>query len=522
MLIHKFLEYWARERPRAEFALQGDTGISYTEAAERVHRLANGIVDAGVHIGERIGFLAWNRLESVLLYLAAAKSGVIAVPLDARQTPDQWRFVINDSRVKLLFCAGEFAATVDRILDDLPTVRVLVNLDGDSTGHGWMDLKTFLGTTEPLPDVRLVGEADPFYEIYTSGTTGTPKGVVHSHGAVGTYLKQNDLICRGQPGERWLMVTPVFHTSAIAHIALLGVYTGGTLSILPSFDPVEVVRALSEDSIAGTALGAPMISSCLNSVPDIDRRKFDRLRLITYGGAPIAADTLRRASAIFGCDFLQVYGLTESSFVTFLTPQDHRRALAGKPELLLSAGRPVLGCEVRIVDDNGASLPAGEIGEITVRGPQVMMGYWDRPEATAEVLRDGWLHTGDLGRMDTDGYLFLQDRIKDVIVNMGRNVYPAMVENVLNKHPAVAATAVIGVPDPQTGEAVKAVVVLREKAHADERELLRFCESDLGEYQRPVSVDFVKSLPRNAMGKVLKRLLREPYWHGYGRRIGGV
>lgn len=167
-------------------------------------------------------------------------------------------------------------------------------------------------------------------------------------------------------------------------------------------------------------------------------------------------------------------------------------------------------------------LKTGEIGEIAVRGPQLMMGYWDRPEATAEVLIDGWLHTGDVGRLDNDGYLFLHDRMKDVIVNMGRNVYPAMVENVLHNHPAVAAAAVIGVPDPETGEAVKAVVVLREKGQADEQELLRFCESDLGEHQRPVSVDFVESLPCNAMGKVLKRILREPYWEGRDRRIGGV
>ena len=271
MLVHHFLEYWARERPSAEFAAQGASQLSYAEAAELVHRLANGIVAAKVEVGERIGFLAWNRPESVLLYFAAAKAGVIAVPLDARQTPDQWAFVINDSQVNLLFCAGEFVSAVDLIRGDLPTVRCLVDLDGAHVGNGWTNFETFLGSTEALPNERSVTERAPFYKIYTSGTTGTPKGVVHSHGAVNAYLQQNDIVCRGQPGERWLMVTPVFHTSAIAHIALLGVYTGGALRILPSFDPVEVVRALSEDGIAGTALGTPMIARCLNGVPDVAR-----------------------------------------------------------------------------------------------------------------------------------------------------------------------------------------------------------------------------------------------------------
>jgi acyl-CoA synthetase (AMP-forming)/AMP-acid ligase II len=449
-------------------------------------------------------------------------AGVIAVPLDARQTPDQWAYVINDAQVKLLFCAHEFAPAIDDIRAEIPSVELFVDMDNKHIEGDWKTFDAFMGSTAPLPIERTVTEHDPFYMICTSGTTGAPKGVVHSHGAINAYLRQNDLICRARPGERWLMVTPIFHTSAISHIALLGTYTGGTVQIMKSFDPVGVVRALSEDHIAGISMGAPMIGMCLNNVPDVAQHQYDSLRLITYGGAPIAPDTLSKATDVFGCDFLQVYGLTESSFVTFLTPNDHRRALQGDSELLMSAGRPVPGCDVRIVDVSGSSLPTGETGEIVVRGPQVMIGYWERPEATAEALKDGWLHTGDVGRLDDAGYLFLQDRKKDVIVTLGRNVYPAMVENVLIQHPAVTASAVIGVPDPETGEAVKAVVVLNGDESATEAELLAFCDGKLGEHQRPLSVDFVDALPRNAMGKILKRVLREPYWQGHERQIGGV
>ena len=522
MLIHDFLEYWAREQPSALYMVQDDTRFTYAQSLEIVHRLANGMVDAKIDVGERIGFLGWNRPEGVFLYLAASKAGVIAVPLDARQTPDQWAFVINDAQVKLLFCANEFASAIDGIRSEILTVEFFVDMDGKQREGDWKTFDAFMGNTTPLPVERNVTERDPFYMICTSGTTGTPKGVVHSHGAINAYLKQNDLICRGQPGEWWLMVTPIFHASAISHIALLSTYTGGMIQILNAFEPTEVIRALSEDGIAGVSLGAPMIGRCLNSVSDVAEREYDSLRLITYGGAPISSETLGRATKVFGCDFLQVYGLTESSFVTFLTPNDHRRALQGNSDLLLSAGRPVPGCEVQIVDDEGNHLTAGKIGEIVVRGPQVMIGYWNRPEATGEVLRDGWLHTGDVGRLDDEGYLYLQDRKKDVIVTLGRNVYPAMVENVLQKHPAVAASAVIGVPDSETGEAVKAVVVLNDDRRISEAELLSYFDDKLGEHQRPVSVDFVKTLPRNAMGKILKRVLREPYWQGQERQIGSV
>ncbi len=252
-----------------------------------------------------------------------------------------------------------------------------------------------------------------------------------------------------------------------------------------------------------------------------DWRNFDKLRMIVYGASPIAADVLRKALEVFRCDFAQGYGMTETTAaLTFLSPADHRRALESKPELLLSAGRPIPGTELRIVDDDGQPVPTGTVGEITARGDQLMRGYWNLSEATAEALRGGWMHTGDAGIMDEEGYIFIQDRVKDMIVSGGENIYPREIEDVLFQHPGLTDAAVIGVPDPKWGETVKAIVVKKEGQDVSAEDVLAFCRDKLGGYKQPRSVDFVTELPRNPSGKVLKKELREPYWKGHTRRVG--
>jgi fatty-acyl-CoA synthase len=258
-------------------------------------------------------------------------------------------------------------------------------------------------------------------------------------------------------------------------------------------------------------------------VPDIAHRRYEDLRLISYAASPIAEQTLRRAIEVFQCDFRQGYGMTEATVsITSLLPSDHQRALSEKPALLLSAGRPLAGTEVRIVDADDNPVPNGTIGEIVARGPQLMKGYWNRPEATAETLRGGWLHTGDAGVMDEEGYIYIRDRIKDMIVSGGENVYPRVIEEVLFQHPAIAEAAVIGVPDERWGETVKAIVVLHQRMNATAEDIMDFCRGKLGGFERPRSVDFVAALPRNSLGKVLKRTLREPYWAGQQRRVAGA
>jgi fatty-acyl-CoA synthase len=355
--------------------------------------------------------------------------------------------------------------------------------------------------------------------MYTSGTTGRPKGAVLTQRAVCANIHQSALNFACGPGERALVVAPLYHAAA-SIVSFTTVAAGGSLFMQEDFDPRRVVHALAEERIALALLVPAMIQFCLVAVPDVAERRYPELRRIVYGASPIAEETLRAAARAFRCEFLQGYGMTETTAVaTHLSPADHRRALDGEPGLLASAGRAILGTELRIADAEGRELATGATGEILVRGPQLMRGYWNLPDATREALRDGWMHTGDAGRLDAEGYLYIQDRVKDMIVSGGENVYPREVEDVLYQHPAVAEAAVIGVPDDAWGETVKAIVVLRPGAEVASEELVAFCRERLAGYKRPRSIDFAPALPRNPSGKVLKRELREPFWRGRGRRV---
>ena len=522
MRLHDFLDYRAREHGEAEFAIQGNRRISYGEALAETNRLANAFVSAGLQIGDRIAVLSKNSIEFVLLYFAAAKAGVVPVPLNYRLAPVEWSYILKDAGAKLLIAAGEYPQAIDLIRGELTTVERFVAIDSPDAA-GWDDYCRWVAGQPTTSPNRFITADHDLYQMYTSGTTGHPKGAVLTHRAVAMHLMQVGLALEIQPGERVLLVAPIFHVAAANLAAFPSVYAGGCLYIQTDFKPGEVVRALSEERIGLAVFVPAMIQACLTAVPDVAQRRYDSLRLIHYGASPIAEQTLRRAMEVFQCDFSQGYGMTElTAAITYLSSADHRRALAEKPDLLLAAGRPTVGTEVRIVDANDTPLPIGTIGEIIARGPQLMKGYWNQPEATAETLRGGWMHTGDAGVLDDEGYLYIQDRIKDMIVSGGENIYPRIVEEILYQHPAIAEAAVIGVPDERWGETVKAIVVLRQEMTATAEEIMEFCQGKVGGFERPRSVDFVAALPRTPSGKVLKRTLREPYWAGQQRRVAGA
>lgn len=521
MRLHDYLDYQGRIRPDNDFAILGSQRITYAEAVQEANRLANAMVAAGLEPGDRVALLSKNSIEYMIVFYAASKAGVVLVPLNYRLAPPEWSYIVNDSGAKALIASSAYTQPLDGVRAELTTVKRFVAI-GTAWPDGWEGFDSWRsGHPVNAPD-RQISDAQDVYQMYTSGTTGRPKGAVLTHTAVTANLEQITLEIGSSPGDRDLIVAPLYHAAA-AITAFSVVAWGGCLYIQEDFNPVEVVRALSEENIVITTLVPAMIQACLVYVPDIAERSFDSLRTIVYGASPISEETLRKAAAVFKCDFIQAYGMTETTAVlTLLLAEDHRRALKDRPDLLLSAGRPMLGTEIKIVDEDDNPVPNGTIGEICGLGPQLMRGYWNLPEESAQALRGGWMHTGDAGILDDDGYLYVQDRVKDMIVSGGENVYPRVVEDAIFKHPAVADVAVIGVPDDQWGETVKAIVVLREGASATEEEIMDFCRDKLGGYERPRSVDFTGVLPRNLSGKVVKKDLREPYWAGHKRRVAGA
>jgi acyl-CoA synthetase (AMP-forming)/AMP-acid ligase II len=491
MLLHDRLDYYARARGDLPFAQHDGRVLTYAEARTRANKMAHAFLAAGLNRGDRLAYVGANSIDAALLYFACSKAGIVPVPLNPRLTQGEIDFIAEDSGARLVLTEPDLAALVDV---------------GNVPDHD--------------PDLR----ADPddvLYQMYTSGTTGLPKGVLLTHRSVLTNCAQVScgLSYAIEPGDRWLIVAPLFHAAAVI-TAFNCVFGGGCLVIQRGFDPVAVVDALAEERIALTTLVPAMIQACLVAVPDAGERDYTALRAIAYGGSVIAESTLRRAMEVFGCDFYQGFGQTESSAgLTYLTELDHRAALDGRPELLASCGQPLPGTEIRIVDGDGNALAPGETGEIVARGPQLMLGYWNRPEETADALRDGWLWTGDAGSVDKDGYLTIRDRLRDMVVTGGENVYPSEVENALLAHPAVAEAAVIGIPHETWGEAVHAVVVGRPGQQIATDDLLVHCKERLAGFKAPRSIDVVDELPRNASGKVRKNVLREPHWAGRTRGV---
>jgi acyl-CoA synthetase (AMP-forming)/AMP-acid ligase II len=518
MRLHDFLDYNARERPDAEYGIDEQRSLSYGEAASEANRIAHGLVASGLDTGDRVAVLAKNCVEYTVLYHACSKAGVVPVPLNYRLAPPEWEYIIGDAGAKLAIARGELVPALDSVRSGLPDVKQWIALQSE-TPAGWQSWGDWTAGHASTPPDRVVSMDDDVYQMYTSGTTGRPKGAVITQRALGFQLLQALTTMRSDPGNRVLIVAPLYHAAA-AVTAFNAASWGGSMFIQEDFNPAETVRALDEERIANATLVPAMIQACLVMVPDVRERKYEDFELLVYGASPIAAETLRQAIDTFGCRFVQGYGMTETTAaLTYLMPEDHDRALAGREDLLLSAGRPLLGTEIKIVDEDDRPVPNGTVGEICGRGPQLMKGYWNRPDATAEAIVDGWMHTGDAGIVDDDGYVYVQDRTKDMIVSGGENVYPREVEDAIFQHPAVADVAVIGIPSEKWGEEVKAIVVLKDAAAATADDIVEHCKSRLGSYKQPRSVDFIAELPRNPSGKVLKKELREPYWKDHERRV---
>jgi long-chain acyl-CoA synthetase len=492
----------AAQRPDVVALRHGERELRYGELDERSNRLAQALLERGVGAGTRVAYLDRSSPEVVELLFAASKIGAVLVPLNWRLAPPELAAVLADAQAPVLIAGPAFREVAGDVLERMsPAPRLVV------VGE---DYERWLAAHEPRDPGGRGDAGDVIVQMYTSGTTGVPKGVLTTHG---------NLAVTAQTSLRWgfdqasvsLTPLPMFHIGGIGW-AYCGLWHGATTVLVSDFAAEAVLDVVEHRRVTNAVL-VPTMLQMLTAVPGAAERDYSALRAIAYGAAPITTTVLKASLRTFGCALFGLYGLTESTGgVVALEPEDHDPG-GPREHLLRSAGRPYPWVELRIADPASARpLGPGEVGEVWLRGPNVTPGYFNRPIETAAALTpDGWLRTGDGGYVDKDGFLFLTDRIKDMIVSGGENVYPVEIEEALAQHADVADVAVIGVPHPHWGEAVKALVVPRAGARPAAADLIAFARGRLAGYKLPRSVDFVAELPRTPSGKVLKRELRDRY-----------
>jgi acyl-CoA synthetase (AMP-forming)/AMP-acid ligase II len=508
--LHRSLQ----QEPDSTAVVFADRRRTVRQVADRVARFAGALRELGVAPGDRVAILALNSDRYHEYLLAVPWADAVLVPLNVRWSAAEIACALADSGTRVLLVDGTFAAMLPALRErGAPLATVIHCGEGPAPG-GTLDYESLVAGHAPVPDADR-GQDDLAGIFYTGGTTGSPKGVMISHRSI--VWSAMGMVASGHflaPGGRYLHAAPMFHLADLT--AWVGrELVGGTHVILPAFDPLAVAESVQAHQVTDVLL-VPTMVQLVVSHPAIGQYDLSSLRHLTYGAAPITETVLNRALTLFPrAGFLQGYGITEMSpVIALLAPGDH-----ADPGLRRSAGRAAMHAEVRIAGPGGEEAPRGTVGEIVCRGGGMMLGYWNQPEETARAVRGGWLHTGDAGYMDDRGYLFIVDRIKDMIISGGENVYSAEVENVLSRHPAVAACAVIAVPDPQWGERVHAVVVPAGGAVVTGEELRDFCRGQLGGYKIPRSFEFATSLPVSGAGKILKRELRKPYWEGRDRAV---
>ena len=486
------------------------------------NRIAQGLLAMGVGHGDRVAVLTKHTTECFALMLGAQKIGAVCMPVNWRLAAPEIEYVVDHGEAKLLVVDAEFL----QVVAPLALPRVKLRLSTDRVVDGGPALLETWASAHEARDPGYEGQRDDTaLQLYSSGTTGLPKGVELSHRSLAAGFERAVPECMEYSGDDSVMLNalPTFHIAGIG-MALIAYIHGGTSIMMPEFDPAKVLEAIEQHRITNAFLVPAMIQFMLQ-VPGAERRDYSSLRAIAYGASPISERVLVDALRTFRCHFIQVYGLTETTgAISALPPEDHVTE-GPKAFLLRSAGKAIRAVDIGVFDPaTGERLPDDQVGEIWIRSPQNMKGYWRNEKATADAFVDldergvGWFRSGDAGYM-RNGYVFMHDRIKDMIISGGENIYPAEVENVLMKHPDVADGAVIGVPDSTWGEAVKAVVVLKPGVDTTGAAIIAFMRERLAHYKCPKSVDLVREIPRNPSGKILKRVLREPYWKGRERNV---
>lgn len=496
----------ARNTPDAPSFLFPDGGShTFAQTNARVNRLVSALRALGVGRGDRLAVFSLDSHRYVEIVLAALKLGAVYVPLNYRLRRGEIDTLVGRAAPVAFFYDVRYAELLAGLPDAHPTIRLFCAMNGP--GDGDPEYETLLATgTEAEPPV-VAGDNDVIGLAFTSGTTGLPKAVLQSQRMMKAIVAEQVIEYRMRPDDVRYSAAPTFHITGICQLLMCVAYGTPSL-VVPQFDPRVTLDFLAADRLTAVFMVPTMISTVL-SLPDVRDHDYGRLRLIYYGAAAMSPNLLRRAMDTFGCDFLNAFGAgTEAGLQAVLTPEDHRAAMDGRPELLGSIGKPAFGVALRIVDDELDEMPVGEVGEIATRSDMVMDGYLDMPEETDRALRGGWFRAGDLGYLDENGYLYLAGRKKDMIVRGGENIYPVEIESVLAEHPSVAQAAVVGVAHEHWSEIVRAWVSLRPGTTATAEELAEHCAARLAKFKVPAEFRLVDALPTNASGKILKRELR--------------
>ena len=506
----------AKKFPEKDCVVFEDERFTYRQTKERVNRLAEALRKLGIRKGDRIGILQVNCHQYVECLYASAQIGAIFVPVNFRLKSEEIQYIINQAAMSALFLGERYIEIVRSIRGKIPTVRRYICLE--TKAPGMLFYEDLIKSSPDREVTEKVKSRDIVIILYTSGTTGLPKGAMLSYHAfhhlalsciISLKIDHNDAVMGGGP---------LYHVGTLGYL-IPTLYIGATWVMLRQFDVQEVLKIIQKEKVTVCWLAPAMINFILQ-FPQIKNYELRSLRLIQYGGAPMPPQVLKNAMEVLRCKFSQIYGLTEAVPQTFLDPEDHvYKGPEEKVKRLASIGRVAPNVDLRIVDDKDKDVPIGEIGEIICQCDTVMEGYWRKPKESRQTLKGGWLHTGDLARRDAEGYIYLVDRKKDMIIRGGENIYPAEIERVLYEHPKVGEAAVIGIPDETWGESVKAIIVLKRGEQAKEEEIIQYCKERLASYKKPTSVDFIEALPRTSGGKVLKTTLRSKFWEGREKKI---
>jgi acyl-CoA synthetase (AMP-forming)/AMP-acid ligase II len=512
-LLSDRVEHWADTKPDDIAITFEDRQWTWPQWRDRIHQVSGALLAEGIKRGDVVAFVDKNTPACLEVTLGASAIGAINTVVNWRLAPEELAYVLGDSAARIVFVGPESKAVVEGIRDKLPNLERMVTVGGANDEY-----EALLSAATPTGQQKDVRTEDPAFLIYTSGTTGFPKGAMISHEAAVAHSESVAAVFQFQDGDHNLVAMPMFHVGGTSY-ALLGIHKGVRSNILRSADVPSLISA-----IAGGGTHAFLVPAVIGGILNAGEQviaAFSPLKWIGYGASPCPAPVLNAALASWpNAKFIQVYGATElAGVVATLSPGAHRDQ--AHPERLSSAGTPLPAVEMRVVSPtSGEDVEPGQPGELWFRGTQVMSGYWGKPDATAEsITADGWYRTGDIGQVDEGGFVFIVDRVKDMIISGGENIYSPEVEQVIQQHPAVAEVAIIGIPHPKFGEEVKAIVSPKADQTIDPDELIAFTRERLATYKCPRSVDVLDELPRSATGKLLKKVLRAPYWEGQTRNV---